>query len=331
VLDRNPCGSSSGSAVAVAARLAPLAIGTETNGSIVCPAAVNGVVGIKPTVGLISRHGIIPLAPSQDTAGLLARTVADAALLLGVLKDPGVRAPEPVAGRRSVRGMRVGVVRNYSGAGSDASVEASFGATLRLLEGAGVALADPVNPDVTGTPAAAEFTLLLAEFRDNVGQYLASILQGPRTLDELIEFNTTHAPEVMPYFGQELLLAARDSGGTDTSAYHAATMAIATQRRRLAEIFSARQLDALIAPVNARAWRTDWRLGDAVGVSSSSIAAVSGYPSVVIPIQLVADLPLGVAFIGKPLDEMVLVELAAAVERARGPFPEPRFLQSTTD
>jgi amidase len=328
VLDRSPCGSSSGAAVAVAARLAPLAIGTETNGSIVCPAAANGVVGIKPTIGLISGRGIIPLAPSQDTAGPLARTVADAALLLRALANT---AAEPAVGRASLRGMRVGVVRNYFGVGTDAVVEASFGVALQLLEGAGVVLVDPANPELTEAASAAEFTLLLAEFRDSVGRYLGSVTEGPSTLDELIEFNATHASEVMPYFGQELLLAARGSDGIRGDAYAAAVTVIGTQRQRLAELFAAQRLDALVAPANARAWRVDWQVGDAIGVSSSSIAAVSGYPSVVVPIQVRGELPLGVALIGKPLDEALLLDIAAVLERARGSFPEPRFLQSTAD
>ena len=333
VLDRNPCGSSSGAAVAVAAGLAPLAIGTETDGSIVCPAATNGVVGIKPTVGLVSAYGIVPLAPSQDTAGPLARTVAGAALLLDALVEPGAvgATARSVAAGDTLIGVRIGVVRNYFGAERDAPVEAAFAAALRVLDNAGAVLVDPANPSLGPESSTAESSLLLAEFRDNVAQYLSHVTNGPRTLNDLIEFNSAHAGDVMPHFGQELLIAARDSGGAANVDYRNAVTTIAAERRLLAELFATQELDVLVAPANARAWRTDYRAGDAVGVSSSSIAAVSGYPSITVPVRLATDLPLGIAFIGKPREEALLIEIAAIVERLRGPFPRPQFLPSTTD
>jgi amidase len=294
---------------------------------------VNGVVGIKPTVGLVSARGIVPLAPSQDTAGPFGRTVADAALLLDVLveSDTARAVARPLPVRQSLRGVRIGVVRNTFGADRDAIVESTFAAAVELLEAAGAVLVDPADPWFGHEASAAEFTLLLAEFRDSVAQYLSRVSRGPRTLNELIEFNAAQAPDVMPYFGQELLLAARDSGGTADVAYRSAVATIAEQRRQLAQLFAAQQLDALVAPANARAWRTDYRSGDAVGVSSSSIAAVSGYPSIVVPMSVAADLPLGVAFIGKPREEAPLIEIATVVERLRGPFPQPQFLPSTAD
>jgi amidase len=194
VLDRNPCGSSSGAAVAVAARLAPLAVGTETDGSIVCPAAANGVVGIKPAIGTVSQRGIVPIAHSQDTAGPLARTVADAALLLGVLGE----ANDVAYAGLDVRGLRVGVVRDFRGAGLDAAVETSFVATLRRLEAAGITLVDPVAVALPAEAQRAELTILLAEFKEDLGAYLAGLQSGPQTLDALIEFNESRADEVMP-------------------------------------------------------------------------------------------------------------------------------------
>jgi len=231
----------------------------------------------------------------------------------------------------SLSGKRIGVVRNFHGAGRDAVVEASFTATLKMLESAGAMLVDPANPELEAASGAAEFALLLGEFRDNVEQYLSRVSGGPRSLRELIDFNTTHAGEVMPYFGQELLIAAGDSGGTEGDAYRAAVAAIAAQRQLLAQLFAQERLDVLVAPANARAWRSDYRAGDAVTVGSSSIAAVSGYPSIVVPTYLAADLPLAIAFVGKPRDEALLIEIATVVERLRGPFPEPRFLESTAD
>jgi len=327
VLDRNPCGSSSGSAVAVAARLAPLAIGTETDGSIVCPAAASGVVGIKPAAGTVSQRGIVPIAASQDTAGPLARTVADAALLLGVLSgDADTGAFTPGA---DVTGLRIGVVRDYGGAGRDTVVEAAFSATLRRLESAGATLIDPVEARFLREVADAERAILLAEFHDGIDSYLASVERGPRSLDELIAFNDEHAAEVMPYFGQELLLESRDSGGRSEQTYSAAIEVAAAARVALGELFAVRDLDALVAPTNGRAWRNDTQ--GAGRVSSSRIAAVSGYASMTVPIDVSADLPLGVALIVRPGGENVMLTIGAVLERLRGPFPEPRFLSSTGD
>jgi amidase len=327
VLDRNPCGSSSGSAVAVAARLAPLAVGTETDGSIVCPAGSNGVVGIKPEIGTVSQRGIVPIAHSQDTAGPLARTVADAALLLGVLAKPGLTARVTA----DVAGLRVGVVRDYNGAGRDAAVEATFTQTLRSLEQAGLVLVDPVQTALGPGLGEAELTILIAEYRDDLGAYLAAVERGPHTLDELIAFNVQRRAEVMPHFGQEFMLAARDGGGTADASYAAATETAAAARTKLGSLFAELELDALVVPTGGRAWPIDYAAGDRFAVGSSRIAAVTGYPSVTVPAALVGELPLGVSLIGKPGELTLLLSLAAALERARGPFPEPRFLPSTLD
>jgi amidase len=327
VLDRNPCGSSSGSAVAVAARLAPLAVGTETDGSIVCPAGVNGVVGIKPAIGTVSQRGIVPIAHSQDTAGPLARTVGDAALLLGVLAKPGLTA-EPTT---DVAGLRVGVVRNYGGAGRDTAVETTFTQTLHWLEQAGVVLIDPVQPPLGPAVGEAELTILLAEFRDDLGAYLADIERGPKTLDDLIAFNAARSADVMPHFGQELMLSARDGGGTRDAGYAAAIDTAAAARATLAALFDELDLDALVAPTNGRAWITDYAAGDRFSTSSARIAAVTGYPSVTVPVALAGGLPLGISLIGKPDGLPSLLSLGARLESARGPFPEPGFLPTTAE
>ena len=328
VLDRNPCGSSSGSAVAVAARLAPLAVGTETDGSIVCPAAANGVVGIKPAIGTVSQRGIIPIAASQDTAGPLARTVADAALLVAVLAGDAELAEWRPDAAGAVR-FRIGVVRDYGGAGRDPAVEAAFATTLERLAGAGATLIDPIEARFLREVADAERAILLAEFRDGVGEYLAGVERGPRTLEELIVFNDAHASEVMPLFGQELLLEARDSGGRAAASYVGAVEVAAAAGAALGEIFAAHDLDALVAPANSRAWRSDAR--DAFRVGSSRIAAVAGYASVVLPVDLAGDLPLGVALIARPGEEASMLTIGAVLEHLRGPFPGPRFLASVAD
>ena len=330
VLDRNPCGSSSGSAVALAARLAPLAVGTETDGSIVCPAAASGVVGIKPAAGTVSQRGIVPIAASQDTAGPLARTVADAALLLAVLAGDAKTAAWTPDGA-DVAGLRIGVVRDYGGAGRDAAVEAAFTATLRQLEGARALLIDPVEARFLREVADAERTILLAEFRDGINEYLAGVERGPRSLAELIAFNDAHANEVMPLFGQELLLESDASGGRASPTYTAAIDVATAARTALGELFTASDLDALIAPANARAWRNDAPGGGGPRVGSSRIAAVAGYAAIVVPIELARDLPLGLAIVVRPGDETLMLTIAAALERLRGPFPEPRFLASTGD
>ena len=327
VLERNPCGSSSGSAVAVAARLAPLAVGTETDGSIVCPAGVNGVVGIKPTIGTVSQRGIVPIAHSQDTAGPLARTVADAELLLRVLAEPGPAADAPA----TVEGLRIGVVRDFRGAGRDEAVEASFSAALRRLEAAGVVLVDPVMAAPGAEVANAERVILFAEFKEEIGAYLAGVQTGPRTLGGLIEFNDTNAARVMPYFGQEMLVAAHEGAGTAEPRYTDALALVAVQRAVLAEVFTERDVVALVAPVNGRAWRTDYAAGDGPNIGSSRMAAITGFPSIAVPAELVDELPVGIAFIGRPQDEARLFAIAAAFERVRGPFPEPAFLPTVAD
>jgi amidase len=348
VLDRSPCGSSSGAAVAVAARLAPLAIGTETDGSIVCPAAANGVVGIKPTLGLVSARGIVPIAQSQDTAGPLARNVRDAVLLLDAIEEPDARggarswtSSTPRADGRSnlvgvvaagpLAGIRVGVVRDYAGAGEDPETDEAFSSTLTVLRTLGAELIDPIDVGVDKALDAAELTVLLHEFRVQIDDYLRDVRDGPHSLDDLVEFDATHATDVMPIFGQELFSAAQRTTGLDAEPYRAAVASIAAFRARLAETFAARRLDALVAPVSGPAWRIDPVAGDKLGVASATIAAVSGYPSVAVPAELLGELPVGVAFIATPWREPALAEIAAAFEATRGPFAPPRFLSTIGD
>jgi amidase len=334
VLDRNPCGSSSGSAVAVAARLAPLAIGTETDGSIVCPASANGVVGVKPTVGLVSSRGIVPIAESQDAAGPMARTVRDSALLLGVIEErhqsAGAVAPYALPARR-LDGVRIGVVRDYAGAGEDAAAEAAYARALELLLAAGAELVDPIEVRLPADVTEAELAVLLHEFRVQIDEYLDAVEDGPQSLEELIEYDVANAAEVMPFFAQDLFVDAHATTGLDAPAYRDAQATIERFRTQLGALFAERELDALVAPTNARAWLTDWIAGDAFAVGSSAPAAVSGYPSVTVPVALANELPLGVSFVGKPRGEPALLEIAAAFEAERGDFPPPRFLPTVDD
>jgi amidase len=325
---RNPCGSSSGSAVAVAASLATVAVGTETDGSIVCPSGANGIVGIKPTLGIVSRAGIVPIAHSQDTAGPMARTVQDAAILLGAMagEDPNDAATSVAtragvdftAGLRpdALSGKRVGVIRSHRGAGSDPRVEAILEAALAAIRRQGARVVDPVEIDTRGI-GDAEFEVLLFEFRHDLNAYLERAGARVSSLEEVIQFNLANAEEVMPHFGQDILLAANERGGLDSPDYEAALSASRdAMRAALEAAFAEHELDALIAITNGPAWKTDLVNGDSFHISSSSYAAVSGYPNVTVPAGRVAGLPVGVSFIGRPFDDAGLIGIAFAFEQA---------------
>jgi amidase len=335
---RNPCGSSSGSAVAVSANLTVLAIGTETDGSVICPSSINGIVGIKPTLGLVSRDGIIPLAHSQDTAGPMARTVHDAALMLNVLAardaaDPAAAArpaalPDYAAdlSEDSLRGSRIGVLRSYGGAGRNAAVEAAFDESIRRLREAGAEIIDPIDIDTKGM-GDAEYGVLLYEFKADLNAYLATAGAAVSTLAAVIEFNDDHAEATMPFFGQDILIASQKKGPLSDAAYQDA---LATSKRMARDgidnALREHRLDALVAPSNGPAWLTDHILGDHFTVGSSSFAAISGYANVTVPAATVHGLPLGLSFIGGAFSERRLIELAYAFEQLsrarRVPAPE---------
>jgi amidase len=325
---RNPCGSSSGSAVAVAANLASVAVGTETDGSIVCPAGINGIVGIKPTLGLVSRSGIIPIAHSQDTAGPMARTVRDAAILLSAMTgidadDPvSLAAPETVPDYTAnlaadgLRGRRIGVLRTYTGAGSDSRVDTIFEDSIAALRAQGAAITDPVEIDTSGV-GAAELDVLYYEFKADLNRYLEQSGAPVESLAAIIRFNEQHAATVMPHFGQERMLAAAAKGPLTDPAYLDALAASGeTLRDRLTAAMDAHELDALIAPTNGPAWMTDHVNGDNFQIGSASFAAVSGFPNITVPAGFIAGLPIGLSFIGRPYTERELIEMAYAFEQA---------------
>jgi amidase len=338
---RNPCGSSSGSAVAVAANLTALAVGTETDGSIVCPSSINGIVGIKPTLGLVSRDGIIPIAHSQDTAGPMARTVEDAAIMLNVLAaddtdDPAAAArpatlPDYAAGLREdgLRGKRIGVLRSYSGAGENERIGEILDESIALMKAEGAVIVDPVEIDTEGM-GDAEYAVLLYEFKADLNDYLASSGAPYASLEELIAFNNANAATVMPFFGQEIFEQAQEKGPLSDEAYLealAASKRIA--RDGIDAALATHRLDALIAPSNGPAWMTDHVNGDNFSVGSSSFAAVSGYASVTVPAGNVFGLPIGLSVIGGAFSERKLIEIAYAFEQHRKARRVPTLSAST--
>jgi len=325
---RNPCGSSSGSATAVASNLTALAVGTETDGSIICPASINGIVGIKPTVGLVSRDGIIPIAHSQDTAGPMARSVRDAALLLTALagKDssdaaatnhPGV-IPDYTAelSEDALAGKRIGVLRTYSGAGQDARVEAILEESIGLMSANGAEIVDPVEIDTDGM-GDAEYEVLLYEFKADLNNYLASSNATYQSLEEIIAFNTENASTVMPFFGQEIMELAHSKGPlTDPAYLEALELSRRIAQEGIDNALKNHDLDVLIAPSNGPAWMTDHVNSDHFSIGSSSLAAISGYANVTVPAGFIFGLPIGLSFIGPAYSERELIQIAYAFEQA---------------
>ena len=342
VLDRNPCGSSSGSAVAVAARLAPLAIGTETNGSVVCPASANGVVGIKPTVGLVSRSGIIPISSTQDTAGPMARRVADAALLLEAMAgyDPNDAGSLPVAqtdyqpdlSDTSLDGIRIGVLRSYGGVGQRPRLDALYQQTVGLLPTLGATVIDPIEVETAAEFRPAAYRILLREFKATLNAYLAgrSLPEDRDSLTDLIAYNEAHAEKVMPVFEQSIFLEAEAQTALDDPEY--ATDISNVQdglRAQLNELLDTHRLDVLLLPGNAPAWKTDWVNGDNFTYGGTAyLAAISGYPSIVLPAGSISHLPVAVGLMGRPQSEAQLIQIAYALETALPPALDPQFLPS---
>ena len=334
---RNPCGSSSGSAVAVAANLTAVAVGTETDGSVVCPSGINGIVGIKPTLGLISRSGIIPIAHSQDTAGPMARTVRDAAILLEAML--GTDAEDPASAEfpdtprnytsnlaaDGLAGRRIGVIRSYWGAGDHAKVEAVFTQAIEAVAAAGAEIVDPINIETPGMWEA-ESEVLDYEFKADLNRYLEQSGAPVSSLAEVIEFNSANADTVMPIFGQELMITAEKKGPLTDEAYlEALADSKRISREAIDKTLEEHKLDALIAPTNGPAWMTDHVNGDSFHVGSSSLAAVSGYPNITVPAGFVSGLPIGVSFIGPANAEKTLIEIAYAFEQATNVRKPPDF------
>jgi amidase len=339
ILDRSPCGSSSGSGVAVAANLTAVAVGTETDGSVVCPASVNGIVGIKPTLGLISRSGIIPIAHSQDTAGPMTRTVADAAILLGALvgadKTDSITSQAAKGEKDYTRFLqkdglkeaRIGVARQYFG--RNARLDALLEASLKVLKDGGATLVD-VNFPTLREFGDAEYEVLLYEFKADLNKYLAQRGGKYKTLKDLIEFNEQNKDKEMPYFGQEIFIKAEEKADLEDRAYRLALLQskVLTQDKGLDAVMNKDKLDAVIAPSNSQAWMIDLISGDCGSgyISSSSIAAVSGYPNITVPAGFLNEMPIGLSFFGRAFSEATLIKLAYAFEQATKARRKPKFL-----
>jgi amidase len=341
-LDRNPCGSSSGTGTAVAANLAAVGVGTETDGSIVCPSGAAALVGIKPTVGRVSRSGIIPISHSQDTAGPMARTVADAAILLEAMigRDPRDRATM-VAGaakpfeyraalqERALKGARIGVARKryfgYSPA-TDRLVEAAIAKMKEL----GAVIVDPGDIATASQLEDCEFEVLLYEFKADLSKYLGALPASVpvRSLSDLIAFNAREKDREMPFFGQEIFELAQKKGPLTDAAYRRAHATCRNRARTLGidATIARHKLDAIVAPTGSPAWPTDLVNGDHFLGASSTPAAVAGYPSITVPAGQVYGLPVGISFIGTAWSEQRLVALAYAYEQATHHRKPPRFL-----
>jgi amidase len=343
VLDRNPCGSSSGSAASAAANLAVVTIGTETNGSIVCPASANSTVGLKPTVGLVSRSGIVPISAEQDTAGPITRNVTDAAAVLSVIQ--GVDPDDPATGDAAdfvdrdylaaldpdaLVGKRIAVWREPTAANPE--VEAVLDEAVAALEAAGATIVDGVEMPGLGEVLAAQFPALLVEFKHDINAYLAATPgDHPADLAGLIQFNTDNADVEMPFFGQEIFEFAEATDGDLTDPAYLAARATATNGARalIDDLVAAHDLDAIVGPTNNAPWLTDLDNGDDFTgfVSSSSPAAISGYPNITVPAGYArGELPLGVSFFGPRFSEPTLVAIGYAFEQATQVRRTPQLL-----
>ncbi len=328
-LDRNPSGSSSGSGAAVAAGLCAAAVGTETDGSIVSPSSINGIVGIKPTVGLVSAQGIIPISHSQDTAGPMARTVADAALLLSAMNERGLDFTGGLT-VGALRGARLGVVRGYFG--GDPGIRRVMDASMLALRNAGAELIDPVALVPDQEYGDAEFEVLLYELKHDLNAYLAQRGGAIKSLADVIAFNEREAAREMPHFGQENLIKAQANGPLTDKAYLDAREK--SKRAAAGGIDAAMDkhgLAAIIAPTGGLPWLTDHANGDHYMQSCSTPAAVAGYPHITVPAGFVRGLPVGLSFFGRADSEARLIALAYGFEYSTQARRSPKFLAHATD
>jgi amidase len=340
-LDRNACGSSSGSAVAVAGGMAPAAIGTETDGSVTCPAAVSGIVGFKPSVGLVSRTHVIPISRSQDTPGPMTRSVRDAALVLAAMAgtDPADAATREADSRRtdyaaalsdrSLRGKRIGVMRFATGFGT----EAAFDEALATLRREGAVLVDIDKFEGRDEIGEAEFAVLLAEFKDGINAYLATTPPTvlTRTLADLIAFNQANAATEMPLFGQDVFEQAEKTKGLEEPGYRAAreTSLRMAGPEGIDRLLREHRLDALVGPTMSPAWLIDAVNGDQIpGGGAGSLAAVAGYPHLTVPMGTVKGLPVGLSFIGPKWADALILSLGYDYEQASRKRAEPALIPS---
>ena len=338
ILDRNACGSSSGTGAAIAANLAAVGIGTETDGSILCPSSINGLVGLKPTVGLVSRSGIIPIAASQDTAGPMTRTVADTALVLSVLtgvdpRDPAT-ADSKTKGRtdyqmaldpNGLKGARIGIARDYWG---NTSADKVMNAALEAMKKAGAELIDVKFPNLAKF-GDAEFLVLQYEFKDGLEKYLAERGSQYKTFDDLIKFNKDNAAKEMPYFGQAIFEMTAKKGDLTSKEYLEAKETCRKYARveGIDKAMDENKLDAIVAPSNAPTWPVDLINGDCFSgyINSSAMPAVAGYPNITVPAGFARELPIGISFFGRAWSEATLIKFAYAFEQATKARKPPKY------
>lgn len=339
VLSRNPCGSSSGSAVAVAANLTVLAIGTETNGSIVCPSHINGIVGIKPTVGLVSRSGIIPISFTQDTPGPMARTVRDAAICLGTLVGIDSADKKTLASKGKfyndytrflnedgLKGKKIGLYKPSFGIHFKVDTLMMAAVEIMKKKGAEIIEIEDITKDGVGNLS---FQVMLYEYKDGLNEYFKSL--GPdapiKTVEELIAFNQQDSVE-LKYFNQRYLEMAQEKGSLNTREYKdaLANMMKGSQERGIDRVMNKHNLDAIIAPTGSPAWKTDLINGDHYQLGSSSPAAQAGYPNITVPMGFIDELPVGISFFGSAWSEPELLEIAYAYETATKHRKSPKFL-----
>lgn len=337
-LDRNPCGSSSGSGVAVAANLCAFAIGTETNGSIACPSSINGIVGLKPTVGLVSRSGIIPISKTQDTAGPMTRTIQDAAIVLGALT--AVDEKDEIMGNRSVnipadytiflddnslQGKKIGVEKSFLKGHEAIDLLLQNALKQMIAKGASIVEVNLVErlKDISDN----EFKVLQYEFKDGLNRYLAAKNLPVKSLLDVITFNKEHADEVMPYFRQDILESSQEKGNLDSQDYKDALNKILTVSRKAIDgLMQEHGLVAICGPANGPTWCTDLVNGDSfTGYGMYSAAAIAGYPSITVPLGQVEGLPIGISFIGKPFGEGELLGIGYAYEQASKNRKSPAY------
>jgi amidase len=347
VLDRNPCGSSSGSGGAASANLCAAAIGSETDGSIVCPSSANGLVGIKPTIGLVSRTGVIPISHSQDTAGPMTRTLRDAAILLNALAGIDMRDPATSAsgarGRidytryldpNGLRGARIGVARAKFFGYSDVT-DKIINDAIDGMKAQGAVIVDPANIDTAGKFDDSEFDALLYEFKADLNSYLASL--GPKapvkTLEDIIAYNNAHKDQEMPYFGQEIMIQAQAKGPLTEKKYRDAVAKNLKMSRTqgIDATMNKYKLDAIVAPTGSPPWVTDVINGDHFTGASSTPAAVAGYPNINVPAGFSHNLPVGISFFGRAYSEATLIKLAYGYEQSSKHRRAPQFIPSLGD
>lgn len=331
--DRSPCGSSSGSAVAVSANLCAVAVGTETDGSIVCPSHMNGIVGIKPSLGLVSRRGIIPISHNQDTAGPMGRTVSDAAALLDILSahDPDdeiSRLRDSISyvsclDANSLKNARIGVARNFFGFHD--KVDELMEEAIALLKNAGAVIVDPVEIETKGAYDKEEFEVLLYDFKEDLNRYLSTAGGRVKSLSELIEFNKSEAGRIMPWFGQDILEKAQKKGSSLEEKYISSLKKCRelSREKGLDLTLEKHKLNAVIAPTGGPAWKIDLINGDHYGGGSSQSAAVSGYPGITVPAGFLWGLPVGISFLGGNYSEPELIGYAYAFEQISKARKEP--------